>query len=137
MDQAFAPVYAQAGSNGCLHAVHPVSIQLHPHVLNQHNQPVVIVQPSANMRHQPQAKPVPDYMGYSIFSTLCCCLCLGLCALQYSRDTRSANAAGQRREAAKSSQTALILNHVAVIVGIILLGAYVLNTFYLSGQTDS
>ncbi|KAF4102815.1 hypothetical protein G5714_015698 [Onychostoma macrolepis] len=134
MDQAFSPPYPQGGNDGCSHAVHPGSIQLHPQVQNQHNQPVVIVQPSVNMRHDPPAEPVPDYMCYSRFSTLCCCLLLGLCALQFSRATRSANAAGQRREAARNSQTALILNHVAVVVGIITIGAYIFYKFYLSDQ---
>ncbi|XP_026083992.1 synapse differentiation-inducing gene protein 1-like [Carassius auratus] len=107
-------------------------VQLHPQVLNQHNEPVVIVQPSANMRHDPPADPVPDYMCYSTFTMLCCCLFLGIAALHFSRATRTANAVGQRRKAARNSQTALILNHVNVLVGIIVIGAYLLNTFYLS-----
>lgn len=137
MDQAFYPLYAQGGNDGRPCAYQPGSIQLHapfPQVQNQHNQPVVIVQPSANMRQNPPAEPVPDYMCYSRFTTLCCCICLGLCALYYSKETRSANAAGQRREAARNSQTALILNHISVVVGIILIGVYLFNEFYLSDQ---
>lgn len=89
MDQAFYPLYAQGGNDGRPCAYQPGSIQLHapfPQVQNQHNQPVVIVQPSANMRHNPPAEPVPDYMCYSRFTTLCCCIWLGLCALHYSKE---------------------------------------------------
>ncbi|KAK2903538.1 hypothetical protein QQF64_009321 [Cirrhinus molitorella] len=135
MEQSLPPVYLQDGNDGgSPYAVHPGSILLHPQVQNQHTQPVVIVQPSANMRHHPPAKPVPDYMGYSIFTTLCCCICLGGCALHFSRATRTANAAGQRKEAASNSQTALILNHVALVVGIILAGAYLINQLYFSDK---
>lgn len=48
--------------------------------------------------------------------------------------TPIANAAGQRREAARNFQNALILNHVSVFVGIVMIGAYLLNKFYLTDQ---
>uniref|UniRef100_A0A8B9KRJ1 Uncharacterized protein n=1 Tax=Astyanax mexicanus TaxID=7994 RepID=A0A8B9KRJ1_ASTMX len=34
-------------------------------------------------RNGPQ-QPLPDYLGYSIFTMLCCCLPLGIAALIYS-----------------------------------------------------
>lgn len=48
------------------------------------SEPVVLVQPPAYIRHEPPAKPVPDYRCYSIFTSLWC-LCLGAVALHYSR----------------------------------------------------
>jgi len=48
--------------------------------------------------------------------------------------TQKANIAGQRAEAARNSKTALVLNHVGVVVGLILLVIYLLKTFYFEGD---
>ncbi|KAK9961392.1 hypothetical protein ABG768_009182 [Culter alburnus] len=128
---AQAPVYSQGIYAGNPHAIHPENIQFHAQVLNHHNEPVVIVQPPVYQRtHAPPADPVPDYMGYSIFTTLFCCLCLGVAAIMCSSSARNANAAGRRAEAASSSQTALILNHIGVVVGFIIIVIYCLYGFH-------
>ena len=44
----------------------------------------VTVQPTVYVSRPPLAHPVNDYMGYSIFTMLCCCLPLGIAALIYS-----------------------------------------------------
>ncbi|KAG9283684.1 proline-rich transmembrane protein 1-like [Astyanax mexicanus] len=48
------------------------------------DQPSVMVQPTVYVTSGPLAQPLPDYLGYSIFTMLCCCLPLGVAALVYS-----------------------------------------------------
>lgn len=48
-------------------------------------QPTTItVQPTVLVARTPLAHPLNDYLGYSIFTMLCCCLPLGIAALVYS-----------------------------------------------------
>ncbi|XP_060113819.1 proline rich transmembrane protein 1B-like [Heteronotia binoei] len=77
----------------------------------QHSVYVVPVQP-------PHA---PDYMGYSIFTMLFCCLPLGIAALVYSIRTRDANRMGNGTEAQENSRTARIFAHCGLAVGIVLM----------------
>uniref|UniRef100_A0A671WKX0 Uncharacterized protein n=1 Tax=Sparus aurata TaxID=8175 RepID=A0A671WKX0_SPAAU len=56
----------------------------------------------------------PSYLGWSIFTTLCCCLPLGIAA-------QNSNAAGESALAADASRTAKILNIVGLVCGIILI----------------
>ncbi|KAL8220131.1 UNVERIFIED_CONTAM: hypothetical protein K2H54_039369 [Gekko kuhli] len=67
----------------------------------------------------------PDYLGYSIFTMLCCCLPLGIAALVYSIQTRDANRMGNGAEAQRNSRTARNLAHAALGVGIVLLIVYI------------
>ncbi|MGH0189884.1 UNVERIFIED_CONTAM: hypothetical protein FKN15_039525 [Acipenser sinensis] len=46
--------------------------------------PAVTMQPAIYVQRAPLAHPMPDYLGYSIFTMLCCCLPLGIAALIYS-----------------------------------------------------
>ncbi|XP_026139109.1 synapse differentiation-inducing gene protein 1-like [Carassius auratus] len=84
-------------------------------------QPVVTVQPAVFVTAAPLANPVPDYLAYSIFTMLCCCLPLGIAALIYSISTRDANFAGQRELAEKNSKTALTLNHLGLGIGLVII----------------
>ncbi|XP_016339118.1 synapse differentiation-inducing gene protein 1-like isoform X1 [Sinocyclocheilus anshuiensis] len=84
-------------------------------------QTVVAVQPAVFVTAAPLASPVPDYMGYSIFTMLCCCFPLGIAALIYSCSTRNANYSGQRELAEKNSKMAVILNHAALVIGLVLI----------------
>lgn len=45
---------------------------------------VVTVQPTVVTTTTPLLNPLPDYMCYSVFTMLCCCLPLGVAALVYS-----------------------------------------------------
>uniref|UniRef100_A0AAQ5YL92 Uncharacterized protein n=1 Tax=Amphiprion ocellaris TaxID=80972 RepID=A0AAQ5YL92_AMPOC len=44
----------------------------------------VTVQPAVLVSASPLANPVNDYLCYSIFTMMCCCLPLGVAALIYS-----------------------------------------------------
>lgn len=44
----------------------------------------ITVQPTVYVTQATTFPPVPDYLGYSIFTMLCCCLPLGIAALIYS-----------------------------------------------------
>ncbi|XP_005943871.1 major prion protein [Haplochromis burtoni] len=91
-------------------------------------QGTVVVQPTVYVAQGPLANPVNDYLGYSIFTMLCCCLPLGIAALIFSILTRESNHVGDRMSAERSSRTARTLNHVALglgIAGLILTIVYV------------
>ncbi|KAK2903530.1 hypothetical protein Q8A67_008243 [Cirrhinus molitorella] len=49
--------------------------------------PGITMQPAVFVAATPLANPVPDYLAYSIFITVCCCLPLGVAALIYSCST--------------------------------------------------
>ena len=55
----------------------------------------------------------PDYLGFSIFTCLCCFWCVGIPALVKSVSTRDANARGDPNAAAYSRE-ALLLNKIAL-----------------------
>ncbi|XP_015743781.1 proline-rich transmembrane protein 1-like [Python bivittatus] len=65
-----------------------------------------------------QPANVPDYLGYSIFTLLCCCLPLGIAALIFSIKTQNDNQRGDFISARKNSRLALILDHTALGVGL-------------------
>lgn len=88
----------------------------------------IIAQPTVYVTQGPLNPPVNDYLGYSIFTLLCCCLPLGVAALIYSITAREANSIGDRMKAEQSSRTAKTLNHVALGLG---LGMIVLCIIYV------
>lgn len=47
-------------------------------------QATVTAQPTVYVTQGPLVNPVKDYLFYSIFTMLCCCLPLGIAALIYS-----------------------------------------------------
>lgn len=100
---------------------------------NQGN--TVMVQPTTvYVTHSPLINPVPDYLVYSIFTMLCCCLPLGIAALIYSISTREANSQGNRPMAEKNSQTARKLNHAALGIGLTIIILYIVSTIVLTGS---
>lgn len=63
----------------------PYGQQPYPGGQQYPGQPVAVaVQPTVYVTQGPLANPVNDYLGYSIFTMLCCCLPLGIAALIYS-----------------------------------------------------
>ncbi|XP_036414445.1 interferon-induced transmembrane protein 1-like [Colossoma macropomum] len=88
-------------------------------------QPIVTVQPTFHVATGPLAQPLPDYLGFSIFTMLCCCLPLGIAALVFSIKTRDANMSGNRPLAESNSRTARILNNTALGIGIVITIVYI------------
>ncbi|XP_061772298.1 synapse differentiation-inducing gene protein 1-like [Nerophis ophidion] len=88
----------------------------------------VTVQPTVFVTRGPLANPVNDYLCYSIFTMLCCCLPLGIAALIYSINAREANHNGEQLAAERNSRTARTLNHVGLGLGI---GGIVLMVVYV------
>jgi len=64
---------------------------------------------------------VQTYLGWSIFSTLCCCLPLGIAAIIFSRKVQDANMMGETSKAEEASRKAKIINISALVIGIIFL----------------
>ncbi|CAI5795393.1 differentiation-inducing gene 1-like [Podarcis lilfordi] len=63
---------------------------------------------------------VNSYLALSIFNLLCCCLPLGIAALVFSLQARSASNEGNINQAASSSRTARILNIIGIVIGAIM-----------------
>ncbi|KAF3691631.1 Proline-rich transmembrane protein 1 Dispanin subfamily D member 1 [Channa argus] len=94
----------------------------------------ITVQPAVLMTRAPLAQPLNDYLGYSIFTMLCCCLPLGIAALVYSIFTREANRSGDQLEAERSSRMARTLNHVALGIGIGFIILYIVYAVVLASR---
>ncbi|KAK7127359.1 hypothetical protein R3I93_020062 [Phoxinus phoxinus] len=94
----------------------------------------VTVQPAVFMTSTPTPTHLPDYLGYSIFTLVCCCFPLGIAAVIYSVSTRNANMAGERDLATRSSRTTLILNHVSLGLGLAAIAIYLLIILLLLHQ---
>ncbi|KAM4568729.1 uncharacterized protein V3H82_012837 [Fundulus diaphanus] len=97
----------------------------------------VAVQSTVYVTQAPLVNPVNDYMGYSIFTMLCCCLPLGIAALIYSISAREANHIGDRMSAERNSRTARTLNHVALGLGLaslLLIIIYMVVVFSVIGR---
>ncbi|XP_037641158.1 calcium-binding protein P-like [Sebastes umbrosus] len=88
----------------------------------------VTVQPAVYVTRGPLEHPVNDYLGYSIFTLMCCCLPLGIAALIYSISAREANYAGDQMAAERSSSMAKRLNHIGLGLGI---GVLILTIVYV------
>ncbi|XP_061452491.1 synapse differentiation-inducing gene protein 1-like [Rhineura floridana] len=73
-----------------------------------------------------QPTNVPDYLAYSIFTMLCCCLPLGIASLVYSIQTREANLAGNAVAAQRNSRLARIFAHSALGIGLGFLILYII-----------
>ncbi|KAF6716206.1 hypothetical protein FQA47_008831 [Oryzias melastigma] len=72
------------------------------------------VAPPVVVTRTPLENPVNNFMCYSIFTTLFCCLPLGIAALIHSTATNTANQTGDRDAAERNSRLARILNHCAI-----------------------
>ncbi|CAI5781261.1 trafficking regulator of GLUT4 1-like [Podarcis lilfordi] len=114
------------GSRGTPAMPHQYTPYYGPASIAQTSQTIVIssVQPSRE----------PDYMAYSIFTMLCCCLPLGVAALAYSIQTQNANQNGNYISARRNSRVALILAHTALGVGLGCLIIYIIFWMNISHQ---
>ncbi|XP_070621024.1 proline-rich transmembrane protein 1-like [Erythrolamprus reginae] len=67
----------------------------------------------------------PDYLAYSIFTMICCCLPFGVAALVYAIQTREANHERNKNSAQRNSRMARIWAHSALGVGITIIVLYI------------
>lgn len=79
---------------------------------------IITMQPATYGTPASPQIPVNDYLGYSIFTMLCCCLPLGIGALIHSISTRDAIQRGDQMAAQRYSSTARTLNHAAMGIGL-------------------
>ncbi|KAJ8384480.1 hypothetical protein AAFF_G00205010 [Aldrovandia affinis] len=122
----YAPAQQYSGVPG----PYPPSPSQYP----QGAQPMVTVQPTVFVTQTALAQPYKDYLGYSIFTMLCCCLPLGIAALIYSISTRDANNQGQQQMAERCSVRARNLNHAALGIGIAVIILWIVYTTVISSS---
>ncbi|XP_067937498.1 proline rich transmembrane protein 1B-like isoform X2 [Watersipora subatra] len=91
--------------------------------------PVYQVVYPATVQQQP-AHPPNDFLILSIFTTICCCFCLGVPAIVLSSQVKAAIREGDHARAAKASYISGVLNVVGITVGIIATGIYSLFFVY-------
>ena len=94
-------------------------------IFQPNQQDVKIVMPRHVMENPPKT-----YMGYSVFNTVCCCLCIGIAAIIFSAKTKEANKRGDYQEAEKYSKKAKRLNKTAFLTGLVILIFYILLNYY-------
>lgn len=129
------PYYSGAGASGQQeHAPFLGSAGKIPLPLSGGELPVAILAPQPQIMRvqQPQAITVSmpsDYLGYAIFTCICCFWPVGLMALIRSCQCRSARAVGNATEAKKLSNKVLCLSHTALIIGIILISIEIILHF--------
>ncbi|XP_041426007.1 synapse differentiation-inducing gene protein 1-like [Xenopus laevis] len=96
------PLYTNSGPTA--HFIQPPSASQHAVVMNI----------------QPVGRSYKDYLGCSIVNLICCCLPIGIAALIFSFKTREDIIRGDMVSADSDSRMALILNMVALGVGLLL-----------------
>ncbi|XP_060639830.1 proline rich transmembrane protein 1B-like [Anolis sagrei] len=121
-------------------AVPPLPSQCPPY----YSSPGVVGPSEGVLFHPPQAvfitpvQPtyVPDYLAYSIFTMLCCCVPLGIVAFVYSMLTRAAVGAGDTTVARTNSRRALFYANLAVLFGVMALIVYLLLKMTVAKRVD-
>ncbi|XP_055891649.1 synapse differentiation-inducing gene protein 1-like [Biomphalaria glabrata] len=106
----------------------------------QFSQPVqYIVQPGSRYISQQidGYRPVRDYLGLSIFATLCCCFPLGIGAIIASYKARTLADQGQYAGAQRSSRCALQLIITSIILGALIITAFIVyRTKYVNAKME-
>lgn len=103
-------------------------------------EPQAYAPPPAAAAPPPPAAPAPppaaaptgakpsNYLAFSIFTTICCCLPVGVAAIVFAAQVNSKWTAGDYAGAEQSAKTAKMLAWIAFGVGIVVnLGSLVLN----------
>lgn len=92
---------------------------------------VITNQPAIIINQTPLAHPPPDYLGFSIFTLICCCLPIGIAALVFSVETRDAIAAGNLQEAQRKSILSRNLNIAALVCGLVIIAIVIALNFII------
>uniref|UniRef100_A0A8C5N9I2 Uncharacterized protein n=1 Tax=Gouania willdenowi TaxID=441366 RepID=A0A8C5N9I2_GOUWI len=70
----------------------------------------------------------PSHLLWSIFTTFCCCLPLGIAALVCSCRAENANAVGDSTSAEDASRNAKVINIIGLVCGITFIIIYIAVT---------
>lgn len=121
----------QPASPGSDSLVPPKYQPPHDPAPGRYNQGLVIQSTQAMNFIRVQPTKEPDYMAYSIFTMLCCCLPLGIAALIYSAQTQEANRTGNAISARRNSKLARNLAHAALGVGLGAISLYIIFLVFI------
>ncbi len=77
---------------------------------------------------------IATYQCWSILNALCCCLCLGCIAYQYSKTTKKLKQQRNIQGASKASKNARNLNIFGTIIGITIIIFSVVYHFFINPQ---
>ncbi|XP_067935857.1 proline-rich transmembrane protein 1-like [Watersipora subatra] len=91
-------------------------------------QPVATAYPTDQVLYTPLRNPPNDYLALSIFTTIFCCLWIGIAAIRKSSQAREAIRMGDRTAAHEASNSAKTFNIVGIILGIITIAG--LSVYY-------
>ncbi|XP_067935856.1 proline-rich transmembrane protein 1-like [Watersipora subatra] len=99
-----------------------------PVTLGYPPQPVAPAYPTDQVLYTPMKNPPNDYLALSIFTTIFCCLWIGIAAIRKSSQAREAIRMGDRTAAHEASNSAKTFNIVGIILGIITIAG--LSVYY-------
>ncbi|XP_067936216.1 proline-rich transmembrane protein 1-like isoform X3 [Watersipora subatra] len=91
-------------------------------------QSVASAYPTDQVLYTPLRNPPNDYLALSIFTTIFCCLWIGIAAIRKSSQVREAIRMGDRIGADLASDSAKSFNIVGIILGIIIIAG--LSVYY-------
>ncbi|CAF1219098.1 unnamed protein product [Rotaria sordida] len=101
------------------------TLRYQPHWITIDNSGSTTTMLGTSSKMNPQISHIKNYKTWSIFNALCCCLCLGLVAFHYSKETEILLLRNDIRGAFNTSRKARRINIITTVLGIILLIVYI------------
>jgi len=85
---------------------------------------------------QPGATPPPNYLVWSILTTLFCCLPFGIASIVFAAQVNGKWAAGDVNGALESSRKAKLFAIIAAAAGLVVIALYVVFFVVLAANSD-